>query len=169
MNQRNYVRYGSKLLPGSLSKVTISWEGTASLASYVVNYSAQGINVVIPPLVSAPETPREHETVKVLMPIDQMWFTGTCIYVKNEQDGSISLGINFNDPKEQNYLKDLLFNSLKAPGGESHSFVSYEWEELVGKLCDSDDPQLKEIGNQHLAVMKAERDGRSCRNHDGLG
>ena len=156
MNKRNFVRYDSELLPGSLRKVVVSWESNPSIGSYVINYCAQGINVLIPSVQIPPEIPKENETIKVLMPVDQMWFTGRCIYVKNELDGSVSLGIYFPDSKEQGYLKDLLFNSLNVPSN-SHSFVSYEWEELVGKLCDSDDPQLQKIGNHHLAMIKAEQ------------
>jgi len=44
-------------------------------------------------------------------------------------------------------------NSLRY-GSESDSFVCHEWEEFVGKLCDSEDPHLKEIGYQELAILK---------------
>ena len=158
MNKRNFVRYGSELIPGNLSKVTISWQGKTLLGSYVANYCTHGIGVLIPPRLNPPEIPKEKETIKVLMPIDQMWFTGICMYVNNESDGSVSLGIYFSEPKEQGYLKDLLFDSLNVPSGMS-SFVSYEWEELVGKLCESDDPRLKEIGHHHLAILKAKQEG----------
>jgi hypothetical protein len=157
MNKRNYVRYGSELLPGSLSKVTLAWEGNSLIGSYAVNYGPHGISIVIPPLLNSPRMPKEKETVRVLMPIDEKWFTGTCIYVKNEADGSISMGIFFCLPEEQSYLKDLLFHSLNTPR-DAHSFVSYEWEEFVSKLCDSDDPKLKKIGRHHMEVMKARQD-----------
>jgi hypothetical protein len=48
----------------------------------------------------------------------------------------------------------MLFNALNS-AKEPHRFVSYEWEELVGKLCNSDDPKLQRLGFQHLAQMKA--------------
>ena len=157
MNKRNFVRYGSQLLPGSLSKVTISWEENSLIGSYVVDYGPQGMSIIIPPLMNPLNIPEHNDTVRVLMPIDQMWFTGQCIHVNKESDGSVSMGIHFSDPKEQNYLKELLFNSLNVPG-EPHSFVSYEWEELVGKLCDSEDPQLQKIGVHHLAVINGRKD-----------
>jgi hypothetical protein len=164
MNQRNTVRYSSELLPGNLSKVTISWQGNSSIGSYVVNYSAQGINLLIPQVSTPLTIPGEGDTVMVLMPIDQIWLTGTCIFASKESDGSVSVGIHFDDPKEQNYLKDLLFNSLSVPI-PSQSFVKYEWEELVAKMCDSDDPQLNKIGQHHLAIIKA-RQGLPFSGHE---
>jgi hypothetical protein len=156
MNNRDFVRYGSELLPGSLSKATVAREGKPAFTSYVVNYGAQGINVLIPPLQIPPELPKVEETVRVLMPIDQMWFTGKCIFLKKGQDGSVSIGIHFYDPKEQHYLKDVLFNSLNAPKG-SRSFVSYEWEELVTRLCESDDPHLQKLGLHHRANIQSDQ------------
>jgi hypothetical protein len=159
MNNRDFVRYGSELLPGSLSKATVSWEGCPPLGSYVINYSAGGINVLIPALQIPPGLPGEKEIIRVLLPIDQIWFTGSCMYARKGADGSLSLGIHFNDPKEQSYLKDLLYHSLTSPAG-SRPFVSHQWEELVARLCDSDDPHLRKIGNQHRANIEAGR-GRS--------
>jgi len=150
MNNRDFVRYDSELLPGGLSKATVSREGKPAFGSYIINYSARGINVMIPPSQIPPELPRVNDTFRVLMPIDQNWFTGRCIYSNQEPDGSVSMGVHFCDPKEQNHLKDLLFTALNSPKG-SHSFVSYEWEELVAKLCASDDPHLQDIGHQHRA------------------
>jgi len=158
MNKRDHVRYDAELLPGSLSKVTISWEGRPAFDSYVVNCCPQGINVLIPPMQSPTDLPKEKDSVNVLMPIDQMWFTGECVYVRSDSTGSVSMGINFNDPKEQAYLKDLLFKSLNVPSNV-HAFVSYEWEEMVSKLCASEDPQLQDIGNHHLADIKAKQNG----------
>lgn len=158
MNKRNHVRYGSELLPGSLGKVTLAWEENSLIGSYAVNYGPHGISIVIPAMANPPEMPREKENVRVLMPLDERWFTGTCIYVRHETDGSTSMGIFFCNPEEQHYLKDLLFNSLNIPRG-SHSFVSYEWEEFVAKLCDSDDPKLQKIGYHHREVMKARQEG----------
>jgi hypothetical protein len=150
MNNRDFVRYGSELLPGGLSKATISVEGKPVFGSHIINYSARGINIMIPPLPLPPGLPKVNDTVRVLMPIDQTWFTGRCIYSNKEQDGSVSMGVHFCDPKEQDYLKNLLFTALNSPKS-SHSFVSYEWEELVAKLCASDDPHLQDIGHHHRA------------------
>jgi hypothetical protein len=152
MNNRSYVRYGSELLPAVLGRVTVTWQGT-SIASYVSDYSAQGISVIIPPLADGQQVPAIHDTLKVALPAQKNDFTGTCIHVRTEPDGSTSLGLFFTDPKEQQVLRTLLFNTLNS-AKEPHRFVSYEWEELVGKLCNSDDPKLKKLGHQHLAKMK---------------
>lgn len=156
MNQRDYVRYGTEMLPSILSKVFVSWQGTPSIESYVVNYSTCGLNVVIPAisLLHGRKIPKERDEVGVLLPVDRPWFNGKCIHVSKEADGSICLGIHFNDPDEQEFLQTLLFQSI-LPSNEAHYFVSYEWEELVGKLCDSDDPKLKRLGHHHLARLKA--------------
>lgn len=157
MNKRNFVRYGAELLPGSLSKATISWEGHASIGSYVVDYSPQGMGLIIPATLNSLDIPKPAGSVKVLMPTGQTWFTGQCIYSRRESDGSVSLGLHFSDPKEQEYLKNLLFTSLNVPG-LPHTFVSYEWEELVGRLCDSEDPTLHKIGRHHRALIKERQD-----------
>ena len=157
MNKRNFVRYDSELLPGNLSKVTLAWGENTLIGSYVVNYCATGISILLPPTLSPAKMPKEKDTVKVLVPIDEMWFTGICIYVKQEKGGPCSMGIYFCNTEEQKYLKDLLYSSLNVPS-ESHRFVSYEWEELVAKLCDSDDPELKEIGRHHRAVLQSHQE-----------
>jgi len=157
MNKRNFVRYGAELLPGSLSRVTISWEGHASIGSYVVDYSPQGMGLIIPATLNSLDIPKGAESVKVLMPVGRTWLNGQCVYARTEPDGSVSLGLHFSDPQERDYLKNLLFTSLKVPA-ESRSFVSYEWEELVGRLCDSEDPTLHKIGRHHLALIRERRD-----------
>jgi hypothetical protein len=157
MNKRNSVRYGSELLPGSLSKVTLSWGEYTLIGSYVVNYCANGISIQLPATLSPAKLPKEKDTVKVLMPIDELWFTGTCIYIKKDSDTAVSMGIYFYIPEEQKYLRDLLYTSLNVPA-ESHSFVSYEWEELVGRLCDSEDPELKKIGCHHRDALRSHQD-----------
>jgi hypothetical protein len=50
-------------------------------------------------------------------------------------------------------------DSLNSPGAP-HPFVSHQWEELVAKLCDSDDPHLRKIGHYHRANLEAGK-GRS--------
>ena len=158
MNRRDVVRYGSEELPGIMNKVTVSWEENTLNGAYVVNYCSNGVSITIPPFLNRAEMPGEQATVKVLMPIGQMWFAGKCVYVKTGPDGSVCMGIHFSDPKEQTYLKDLLFNTLNVPV-TSDSFVSYEWEELVEKLCDSEDPKLQKIGFHHMAIIKAKQYG----------
>jgi hypothetical protein len=36
-------------------------------------------------------------------------------------------------------------------------FSSHEWEELVHKLCSSDDDRLREIGNRELSELHNKR------------
>jgi hypothetical protein len=153
MNNRTYVRYGSAQLPDALGKVSVSWQDT-SITLTVVDYSAQGISVVIPPLDDGLQIPAIDDTVKVALPAHNAGFTGTCIHLRTEPDGSTTLGLFFADPKEQQELRTLLFKALNSVTAPCR-FVSYQWEELVGKLCNSDDPKLKQLGHQHLAQMKA--------------
>lgn len=152
MNNRNHVRYGAEQLPGSYRKVALSWRGGPAQDSYVANYSAHGITVVIPPLAQPLEVPLEDDAVRVQLPVNRRWFGGRCVHCHLEADGSLSMGIHFDDPADQETLQTLLFSALKVP---EHSFVSYEWEELVGKLCNSDDPKLKQLGMHHLARLRA--------------
>jgi hypothetical protein len=130
----------------------VSWQNT-TITSNVVDYSAQGISVIIPPLDDGLQIPAIDDAIKVALPAHNTDFTGTCIHLRTEPDGSTTLGLFFADPEQQQELRTLLFkalNSVTAP----YRFVSYQWEELVGKLCNSDDPKLKQLGHQHLAQMK---------------
>ena len=158
MNNRNAVRYGAEHLSASMSKVTISWEGIAPVEASVVNCSAHGLKIIVPALQTLSELPSKKNTVMVRMPNDKIWLTGMCVFATKESDESVSMGIYFYNPHEQNYLQDLLYNSLACIPRVS-SFVSHEWEEFVEKLCNSDDPQLKQKGlakrNSILAKQKA--------------
>ena len=156
MNKRDFVRYESEFFPGSMSEATITWEGGAPVVSKVVNYSAHGIRVSIAPSLSPVDIPSKKGVVKVHMPIDLMWFTGMCVFADREKDGSVSMGIYFFKPEEQNYLKALIFKSLGAPK-PADAFVSYEWEERIARLCNSADPKLKKIGEEKLKTMKMKK------------
>ncbi len=155
MNKREYVRYDTRAFPGNMGEAAISWQGQSEIASAVANCSAHGIKVSIAHSLAPPDLPKKKDIVKVRMPIDDMWFTGMCIFAAKEADGSVSMGIYFYKPEEQNYLKDLLFKALEAPSSPD-SFVSYQWEELVARLCDSDDPELKRIGQDKRRALSQE-------------
>lgn len=157
MNKRNFVRYNSDLLSPMLSKATLTWNGRASITSNVVNCSAQGINLRLPSLPIQSDIPAQNDEVKVLLPVHQRWFTGRCVHVERDSEGTVSLGIHFTEPSEQEILKTSLFHSLNTVS-HAGSFVSYEWEELVAKLCNSDNPKLKKIGRHHLATIQADQD-----------
>jgi hypothetical protein len=68
-----------------------------------------------------------------------------CVYTTKEQNSNLSMGIYFYNPSEQNYLHNILYDSLNEQP-RFNSFIPNEWEELVDKLCHSDDPKLKQIG-----------------------
>jgi hypothetical protein len=36
-------------------------------------------------------------------------------------------------------------------------FVKHEWEEIVDKLCDSDDPHLRKIGQGEKLIMRGRK------------
>ena len=116
-----------------MSRVIISWDGSSAIGTYVIDYSAHGIRVIIPSFQIPIGIPKEKSTVMVLMPIDGIWFTGTCIYATDDSSGFISMGIYFHKSEEQQWLEDLLSKTVS----EFHrqcSFVSYEWEESLAKL-----------------------------------
>jgi len=153
MNKRDAVRYSSKLLPESMSKVTILWDGNPPIEANVMNYCAHGMRVIIPPLHAPNKKARESETVLVQVSSDETWFTGMCVSATKGQDSSISLGIYFYNPSEQNYLRELLNKSL-SENYQPSTFVSYQWEEIVDKLCDSEDSHLKEIGCKAKDILR---------------
>ena len=154
MKDRNYIRYDTKLLPKSLRKVTVTWGADASVESDVVNFSTHGLRVLISPLISPINIPKKNDAIKVKLPIVQVNLTGMCIYATNELDGSVSMGIYCYVPIEQNYLNKLLSKSLNIPFQE-RSFVCHEWEEIVDKLCNSEDPKLKNIGFHEKEMLVA--------------
>ena len=156
MRKRNSPRYGSEVLPEDLSKVTISFGVGTSLESEVENICAHGIRVSIPDPKIMSNIPKINDTVKVLIPKGHHWITGICVYVTNESDGAVSTGINFYHPSEQNYLNILLSSALDVLP-QPDSFISHEWEEFVGKLCNSEDPCLNGVGHQELGLLKGAR------------
>jgi len=159
MNKRHSVRYDSELLPKRLNKVSLSLMGNSPIESHVVNYCALGIRISIPPLAFPIDFPKKNETIKVLLPIDNTWLTGMCVYIAKELDGSVSMGIYFYNPCEQNHLYNLFINSLNVPT-QTRSFISREWEELVEKLCASEDPGLQKIGLYEMGIILSQQEGK---------
>ena len=155
MNNRDSVRYASELLPASMAKVGVSWQGNPTVEANVVNCSAHGMRVTFPASLKPFQMPRKNDSVMVQIPKDQMGFAGMCVSVSNESDGSVSMRIHFHNPPERHQLKKILCESLKEkhrPG----TFVKHEWEEIVDKLCSSDDQHLKGIGDKakEMLVMR---------------
>lgn len=141
MKERHSVRYDTQLLPKSLRKVTVSWGVDSYIESDVANFCTHGMKVIIPPLMPPTNIPKKNDTIKVKLPIVQVWLTGKCIYAKIEVDGSVSMGICYFVPIEQNDLNEFLSKTIKVPL-QTCSTDCHEWEELVGKQCKSDDPKI---------------------------
>jgi|GEM_PF-1213325 len=166
MDKRHAIRYDIGLLPKKLATTTILLGGDLSLESRVVNYCALGMKVVIPPSGAPVEPPKKNDTVRVLLPVaadERLWFTGMCVHAAKEADDSVAMGIYFYNPDEQNHLYKLLFASLNELSPPSASFVRHEWEELVAKLCEFDDPGMQEIGHREMDLIKTLRKGRCFR------
>ena len=153
MNNRDEVRYDAGALPAGMGRACLAWQEHAAIGAQVVNYSAHGIRVSIAPSQYPSDIPQKKDLVRVRMPVDEQWFSGMCVFATREQDGSLSLGVYFYKPEEQNYLKSLLFNSLGTPCPEN-TFVSYQWEELITRLCSSEDPRLKEMGEEKRRALR---------------
>ncbi len=161
MDNRHSVRYASELLPKKMTTTAISVMGNSAVETVVTNYCALGMKVIIPSHSVTAEPPKINDNVKVLLPTDtnvETWSTGICVHTAKEADGSVSLGIYFHDPGEQAHLYKLLFSSLNKPL-YAPSFVCHEWEELVAKLCDLDDENLKKIGNREMDIIKTLQKG----------
>jgi len=157
MNQRDHVRYDNSFFPVEMSEVVVSWGGR-SLASKVVNYSAHGMRVSVPP-ESAPATiPCKKDEVQVRLAVEECCLSAMCVFATPENDGSLSIGLYFYNPDEQNHLQNLLFKRLNARHPVD-SFVSYEWEERVGRLCDSEDPCLRKIGEEARRALQQKSRG----------
>jgi hypothetical protein len=161
MHERHSIRYDAELLPEDLKNVTVSWGENASFETAVRNCCALGIRVSLPPLTPHAGLPKKKDTVRVHMPIGRTWLTGMCVYAANEPDGSVSMGIYFYNPSEQNHLNSVLSRSLSYQA-QLDRFISHEWEELVARLCISEDPDLKEFGKREREILLAHREGKSA-------
>ena len=154
MKDRHSARYDIQSLPKDLSKATISWGVKSSAEANVANFCTHGMRIIIPLSIFPTNLPKKNDAIKIKLPIVQVWLTGMCIYVTNELDDSVYIGIYFYIPIEQNYLNKLLSKNLNIPLQEC-SFVCHEWEELVEKLCKSDDSKLKKLGFQEKVMLGA--------------
>jgi hypothetical protein len=112
MNKRDSVRYDSELLPETLDKVFISWEGSQQVESNVLNCCSHGMKIRISPMSSVTNLPYINDILKVHIPKIKLWLTGICVYVTNE-DNSISMGIYLINLSDQNIFKEYLHESVK--------------------------------------------------------
>jgi hypothetical protein len=85
------------------------------------------MKVVIPALMPATDLPGKNDAIKVKLPVVHVWLSGICVYATNEPDDSVTIGIYFYVPIEQNYLNKLLSKNINVPLQEC-SYVCYEWE-----------------------------------------
>jgi len=145
MNKRNAVRYDFELLPESLNKVVISWGGSEPVESLVINCCSHGMKVTIVSNTTETAIPNKNEILKICIPKIQQSLKGMCVYAKKEPDNTVTLGIYLINPSEQNFFEDFLHGSLKHKQQQCY-FIKHEWEELVTKLCNSEDPKLSQIG-----------------------
>ena len=113
MEKRKAVRYPRVLLPAGMDAVTIQWEGDSQIESKMVTCSAQGVGISIPPAQVPDTIPNRNDTILVEMLLSNKRFTGLCVYSLSEEDGSVSIGIFFPNPYEQNLIQHLLYQALK--------------------------------------------------------
>jgi hypothetical protein len=113
------------------------------------------MKIELPLLNHSARVPKKNETVKIKLPFVQVWLTGMCVYITVESENTASMGVYFYVPIEQNYLNKLLSNNLNVPLQEC-SFVCHEWEEFVEKLCNSEDPDLHNIGVHEKELLRAQ-------------
>ena len=154
MRERYSTRHDIQLSPKNLRKVTILWGLDHSVKCDVVNFCTHGMKVNIPPPLPQTALPKKNVVVKVKLPIIDHLFTGMCVYVANDTEYAISMGIYFYSPLEQNYINKLLSENLNVPLEEC-SFICHEWEEFVEKLCNSEDPELRKIGFREKEMLEA--------------
>jgi hypothetical protein len=76
MKERHATRYDIKLLPKSMSKVTISWGVDSSVEANVANFCTHGMKVIIPMVMSPIDLPKKNDAIKVKLPIVQVCLTG---------------------------------------------------------------------------------------------
>ena len=138
MKKRRSVRYDTQILPKSLCKVTVSWGVDLSAEAEVANFCTHGMKVILPPLEPPAPIPKKHDTIKVKLPIVQVWLTGKCIYATVADDGSVAMGICYLVPIAQNDLNELLYKTFKSPL-RTCSSSCLEWEDLAGRQCPSED------------------------------
>jgi hypothetical protein len=86
------------------SKVTLSWESNGSIESDVISCHRLGMGVLLSPLAQSATLPVNGESLRVHLPVDDIWLSGKCVYVNNDPDGSVIMGLYFSHPDDQNYL-----------------------------------------------------------------
>lgn len=163
MNKRGSVRYESGKLPSSLVRVGVSWADDAMFEAMVVNCCTLGMRVTIPSVPEAVALPGKNDPLTVGIPIENLRVSGMCVYGIRERDGSVTLGIYFINPNDQNHIRTVIF-SVPEPD-DCCGFVSYEWEEFVTRLCNSSDPKLKEIGCREWLLLMEKENRYRARHH----
>ena len=114
MQKRNAVRYSSTLLRDSMSTATVQLNRDSPMESMLVNFSAQGAGIKIPPSPSPCPVPKKDDTILIKMLLSERWLTGVCIYALAEEDGAVAIGIYFPNQYEQNHIQHLIYEALKV-------------------------------------------------------
>jgi len=118
MRERRSTRHDTQLIPNSLCKVTVSWAVDSTVEAVIVDFCAHGMKVLFELTQLPAAVPKKNDTIKVKLPIVQVWLNGKCVYVKREPGDSVSMGICYLVPIEQNDFKELLgkiFNTTLQP------------------------------------------------------
>ena len=94
--------------------VTIQWESGSQIEAELGNCSAQGVRAIIQSELVPETIPQPNDTILAKMLHTRVWLTGRCIYASGEEDGSLSIGIFFPNPYEQNHIQHLLYEALRS-------------------------------------------------------
>ena len=106
-DRRKTSRFDHGRVAEPLRKVRIILDKKAFIEARVVNLCSLGMRLSIPAGPFSGKIPEQNETVKICLP-ESIILTSICMYVTNNQDDSISMGLYFPNPNERNYLNDLL-------------------------------------------------------------
>ena len=168
MDKRITARFNSSLLPKGLTKAYLVSKTGTLIESSIVNISACGMKTDIQLSRYHLTIPQKNETVKVALSSELIGLSGLCVYSDVASDDSMSIGIYFYYPNEQNKLYKMLkeipvpFDSDCDPESKGMEninmkrFIKHEWEERVKLLCDSEDPRIRSLGLQELEVINQE-------------
>ena len=108
MERRLSTRYSSDQLPEAISTVLLVLPDKLEIESQLVDISAQGLKLSIPPTPYHLAIPRKAETAEVVFHPTRLRLTCRCIYSAYNPDGSMLMGLHVFDPDQQDLLRGLL-------------------------------------------------------------
>ena len=112
MERRLSARYSLDQLPGTNPTVLLVLPDKLEIESQLVDISAQGMKLSIPPTPYPLAIPRKAETVEVIFQASRLRLTCRCIYSAYNPDGSMLMGLHVFDPHQQDLLRALLDESI---------------------------------------------------------